>query len=97
VLATEVLRAFLTPLQLNDFRAHQAFVATGCETGHRYQLTSRHCREKMARRRRVLFDLDENRALCVHDYNVPASEELLAILICLQLPGRERYLRELPE
>jgi hypothetical protein len=97
VLATEVLRTFLSPIQITDFQHHQAFVATGVETGHRYQLTSRHCRSKMASRRRVLFDLDEGRPLCVHDYAVPASEELLAIFICLQLPGRERYLRELPE
>lgn len=97
VLATEVLQSFLSPLQLADFRHHQAFVAVGAETGHRYQLTSRHCRQKMVARRRVLYDLDEERPLCVHDYDVPASEELLAIFICLALPGKETYLRELPE
>ena len=97
VLATEVLREFLTPDQLLDFQKHQAFVAVGVDTGHRYQLTSRHARSRLAEVRRLLFDLDENHPLCVHDYDVPASEELLANLLHLQVPGRESYLRYLPE
>jgi len=33
----------------------------------------------------------------VHDWLVPASEELLELALFLGLPGRERYVRALPE
>ena len=97
VRATEVLKAFLSPDQLADFERHQAFLAIGADTGHRYQVTSRHARSEMARVRRGLYDLDEGQPLCVHDHEVPASEEMLSIFLCLQIPGREHYLRVLPE
>jgi hypothetical protein len=97
VLATEVLRAFLTPEQVSDFNTYGAFVALGVDSGHRYQLTSRHCRPQLALVNRVLYDLDEQRELCVHDWDVPASEELLAIFLHLQTPGREAYLETLPD
>jgi len=35
--------------------------------------------------------------LCVHDWTVPPSEEVLAIHLMLSLPGRERLMRRLPE
>jgi len=95
--ATEVLSAFLTPEQRRDFARHGAFVAMGAESGHRYQLTSRHARAELLTKRRTLFDLDEGVPYCVHDWDVPAAEELLSILICLSLPGREAYLRALPD
>lgn len=97
VRATAVLAVFLTPAQLEDFREHQSFIATGADTGHRYQLTSRHARVPLTDVRRTLYDLDEKRPYCVHDWEVPAAEELLSILMCLQLPQRERYLRAIPE
>ena len=97
VRATEALSAFLTDEQREDFRLHQAFIVMGADTGHRYQLTSRHARTKLATVRRTLFDLDENRPYCVHDWDVPAAEELLAIMLFLALRGREHYLRHIPE
>lgn len=97
VRATEVLRAFLTQDQIQDFEQHQAFIALGADTGHRYQITSRHARSKLADVRRTLYDLDEHRAYCVHDWDVPASEEILAIKLFLSLPGHEHYLRNIPE
>jgi len=35
--------------------------------------------------------------LCVHDWTVPPSEEVLAIHLMLSLPGRESLMRRLPE
>lgn len=35
--------------------------------------------------------------LCVHDWTVPPSEEILAIHLMLSLPGREQLMRRLPE
>lgn len=96
VLATEVLRSFLSTEQLMDFEQYQSFVAVGADTGHRYQLTSRHARDVLKHRVRTLYDLDQGSPLCVHDWDVPAAEELLAIFLCLSCPGRESYLRVLP-
>lgn len=44
---------------------------------------------------RSVYDLDEARVLCLHDWVVPAAEELLELLLCLSLPGREREARSL--
>jgi hypothetical protein len=35
--------------------------------------------------------------LCVHDWQVPAAEELLSLFVHLQLPGCETYVRAIPD
>jgi len=45
---------------------------------------------------RQLYDLEEKRALCVHDWDLPPAEEMLALHLCLSLPGQEKYVRSLP-
>lgn len=95
--ATRVLETFLTPEQLEDFRKHNRFVTRGADTGHRYMVTSRDARDSLATYHRSLFDLDAKMPFCVHDWMVPAAEEMLALHLFLTLPGRERYLREIPE
>lgn len=95
--ATRVLSAFVNEEQMADFRKHNRFVSTGADTGHRYMVTSRHASDSLAHYHRTLFDLDEQRPYCVHDWDVPAAEEMLALHLFLQMPGRERYLREIPE
>jgi hypothetical protein len=87
--------AFLDDDQAEDFEDRNAFVSIGVETGHRYMVTSRHARDQLATWRRQLYDLDEGRPYCVHDYAVPAAEEMLALHLLLQIPGRESYLRHL--
>lgn len=91
--ATEVLMEFLDPQQLRDYETRNQFVSVGAETGHRYLLTSRNA---LGDGMRSFYDLDEKRFFCVHDWYVPAPEELLALHMFLKLPGRESYLRELP-
>lgn len=93
--AREVLFAFTTPEQQADFLERNAFVSIGAATGHRYMITSRHARDELATFRRQLYDLDERRPFCVHDYSVPAAEEMLALHLMLQLPQYEPYLRHL--
>lgn len=93
--ARRVLFEFLTEEQREDFKKHNAFVSVGAETGHRYMVTSRHARGPLEKYRRSLFDLDENRPYCVHDWAVPAAEECLALHVLLQLPQHEGYLRHL--
>jgi hypothetical protein len=97
VRATRVLSAFLDTQQREDFARYQRFVVTGIESGHRYMLTSRQARDELATYHRTLFDLDENTPLCVHDWDVPAAEELLALAILLRLPGKEHYVRSIPD
>lgn len=93
--AREVLFAFLDDDQRADFEGRNAFVSTGAGTGHRYAITSRHARDQLAHTRRQLFDLDERQPYCVHDYAVPAAEEMLALHLMLQDSKHERYLRHL--
>lgn len=92
--ATRVLGAFLTIPQVEDFERHGRFVSIGADTGHRYMLTSRTSSD-IARFERSLFDLDDNLAFCVHDWSVPAPEELLGLHVYLSVPGGEAYLRQL--
>lgn len=96
--ATRVLRAFLTPQQVVDFERHQRFVTTGADTGHRYMLTSRNAPDQLRHfGARCVFDLDENRSYCVHDWHVPAEEELLTLHVLLSLPGHETWARGRPD
>jgi hypothetical protein len=96
--ATRVLRTFLSPQQVADFERRQQFVAAGVDTGHRYLLTSRHSKHGLSLgHARSLYDIDEGRALCVHDWEVPAAEEILGLFMHLSLPGLERYVRSFPD
>ena len=93
VRAQAVMRAFLTPEQIEDFETDGAFISIGADTGHRYAITSRHAREPLGRYVRSLYDLDEQMPYCVHDWEVPAAEEMLALHLLLSVPGREMFLR----
>lgn len=98
VRATRVLKAFLTPDQIADFERRQQFIVTGADTGHRYLITSRNSKyafESVGHR--SLFDIDEQQAFCVHDWEVPASEELLGLALHVQMPGLERFVRNMPD
>ena len=97
VRATRVLSAFLDVQQREDFVRYQRFIVTGIDSGHRYMLTSRNAPSQLAQFRRTLYDLDEQLPLCVHDWDVPAAEELLALAILLRLPSQERYVRAIPD
>lgn len=98
VRASRVLKAFLTPDQIDDFERRQQFVAIGADTGHRYLLTSRYAPRALSQYgHRTLYDMDERLPMCVHDWEVPAPEELLALFVHLSLPGLEEYVRSIPD
>jgi hypothetical protein len=99
VRATRVLRVFLSPQQLADFERTQSFLATGADTGHLYVLTSRQAPRQQLEKVSGLtvFDATERRAVCVHDWLVPAAEELVELKLFLELPGCESYVRRLPD
>ena len=96
--ATRVLKAFLTPEQVRDFNQYNRFIVRGADTGHQYMLTSRNATTELGKYGgRTVFDLNEGRAMCVHDWDVPAEEELLSLAMLLQLPKRESWVRHLPD
>ncbi len=96
VRAQHVMCEFLDTQQVADFKSDQAFMSVGADTGHRYIITSRHARTKLATLTRSLYDVDEQRPYCVHDWDVPPAEEMLALHLFLSVPGLETYLREIP-
>ena len=96
--ATRVLQAFLTPEQIQDFNRYQRFVTVGADTGHHYMLTSRHAPGELKHYgARCVFDLDTGTPFCVHDWDVPAEEELLGLHSMLSLPGYENWARGMPD
>ena len=98
VRATRVLREFLSPQQLADFERTQSFLVTGADSGHQYLLTSRQAPpERLAKvGGRSVFDVTRGSPVCVHDWVVPAAEELLELALFLQLSGHESYVVSLP-
>lgn len=96
--ATEVLKVFLDDEQMDDFLKLGRFVTTGADTGHKYMVLSRERPSSLALYGgRQLYDLDEKMPLCVHDWTVPAAEEMLALHLAISLPGNEHRIRFLPE
>jgi len=98
VRATRILRTFLSSSQLEDFDRAQSFVVTGADSGRIYILTSRQASpDRLARvGGRSVFCVDTRSPICVHDWTVPAAEELLELALFLGLPGRETYACSLP-
>jgi len=98
VRATRVLKEFLTPQQLDDFERTQSFLVTGGDSGRQYLLTSRHASAAQLDKvgGRSVYDLTTKLPICVHDWTVPASEELLELALFLQLPNHETYATTLP-
>lgn len=95
--ANRVLESFLDSGQKEDFRQRNQFISVGADTGQRYLITSRLRRDGLGSvGGRSLFCLDEGHPFCVHDWSVPAAEEMLGLHLFLSLPGWEMYLRGIP-
>lgn len=96
--ANRVLEAFLDADQLDDFRTQGSFVSYGQDTGHKYVITSREAPRQLRRfGGRSLYDVDEQVPYCVHDWTVPASEEMLALHLFLSVTAGETFLRHVPD
>lgn len=93
--ANRVLMAFLNEEQKRDFLRYNRFITVGAATGHSYMVTSRYANDSLADFQRSFFDLDDGVPLCVHDWEVPAAEEMLALHLLASLPQHELYLRRL--
>ncbi|HTQ41887.1 MAG TPA: hypothetical protein VMI75_03950 [Polyangiaceae bacterium] len=99
--ASRALEAFLDEDQLRDYRKKGAFVSVGHDTGHRYVIQNREAPLPLRNTSKGIFgggiyDLDEERTICCHDWDVPPPEEMLALHLCLRIPGMERSIRSLP-
>jgi len=96
--ANRVLRAFLSPEQLRDFNSEQSFLQRGADTGHLYMITSRNAPQKLQHQSyRSLYDMTAGHALCVHDWTIPAAEEMLTLALFVATPGKEAYVRAIPD
>jgi hypothetical protein len=95
VRATRVLKAFLSDQQLADFERTQSFLVVGGDTGRKYILTSRQAPAERLDKvgGRSVFDVAAGEPICVHDWVVPAAEELLELKLFLELPRHEAYVR----
>jgi len=88
--ATEVLLAFLTDQQHEDWARRRAILVVGGLTGHRYLLAHRH--SELARRfGRICWDVENQQVLHFYDMTVPPEEEILAAKLILE--HREPWLR----
>jgi hypothetical protein len=88
--AREVLQAFLTPQEHEDWAKHRAIMITGGLSGHRYLLAHRHSRTAV-RNGKICYDLDDHCILHFHASDVPPEEEVLAAKLILE--HREPWLR----
>jgi hypothetical protein len=88
--ATEVLLAFCTPEQREQWQRERRLVARGGITGHRYLLAHRHTKTAQ-KNTKICYDLDDDGILHFHDWRVPPEEEILAAKLILE--HREPWLR----
>jgi len=88
--ARDVLLAFLSPQEHDDWAKHRAIIVRGGRSGHRYLLAHRHS-PTAARLGKICYDLDDHFVLHFHASDVPPEEEVLAAKIILE--HREPWLR----
>lgn len=75
--ASEVLLAFLSPEQHEQWARERAILVQGHLSGHRYVLAHRH--STLAQQiGRIAFDVDDQCVVHFHDWSVPPEEEVLA-------------------
>lgn len=88
--AREVLLAFLTPDEHDEWASRRTVTAIGGLSGHRYVIAHRHT--VMAQQwRRICLDADTGDVVHFHDWSVPPEEEVLAAKLILE--HREPWLR----
>lgn len=88
--AQEVLLAFCTPEQREQWLRERRLVAVGGLTGHRYLIAHRHTPTAI-RNTKIAHDLDDQCVMHFHDWTVPPEEEVLAAKLILE--HRESWLR----
>jgi len=76
--ASEVLQAFATPKQWEDWERHGYLIAYGNLTGDPYRICHRHT--PLAKRQgKVAWNIKDKQVVHCYDWSVPPAEEVLAI------------------
>lgn len=88
--AREVLLAFLTPNEHQQWANYRSLYVTGGLSGHRYLLAHRET-QTAARIGRIAYDIDAQCVVHFHDRSVPPEEEVLAAKLILE--HQEPWLR----
>lgn len=81
--AREVLLAFLTPNEHQQWANYRSLFVTGGLSGHRYLIAHRNTRTA-ARIGRIAYDIDAECVVHFHDRSVPPEEEVLAAKLILE-------------
>lgn len=99
VRANRVLESFLSAEQIEDYRRTGAFITVGADSGHRYMICNRERPTFMKRYLggRQMWDMEDQRAICIHDWAVPPPEEMLALHLMLICQGNETAMLKLPD
>lgn len=81
--ASEVLLAFLTSAQHEQWARERAIFVNGHLSGHRYVIAHRHS-ETARKVGRICFDTDDGGVVHFHDWSVPPEEEVLAAKLIME-------------
>jgi hypothetical protein len=81
--ASEVLLAFLTPEQHEQWSRERAILVNGHLSGHRYVIAHRNS-ETAQRVGRICSDVDDGGVVHFHDWSVPPEEEVLAAKLIME-------------
>jgi hypothetical protein len=81
--ASDVLRAFCTQQQWDDWQEHGFLYARGCFTGHLYRLAHRNS-DMGFNQRKPTWDVTDDLLIHCHLRHLPPPEEVLAIKQCVE-------------
>ena len=88
--ASEVLAAFSTPSQWEEWCEHGRLHCRGNLSGHRYRIAHRH--SALAREQgKICWDETDGVVVHCYDWSVPPAEEVLAVKLTLE--HREHWIR----
>lgn len=88
--ASEVLQAFSTTRQWQDWMEHGFLVCYGNLTGHPYRVCHRHT-DLAKQQNKITWDLHDDHVMHCYDWSVPPAEEVLGVKLCLE--HAENWLR----
>lgn len=81
--ASEVLRAFSTQRQWEDWMKRGYLIAYGNLTGHPYRIAHRHS-PLAVQQGKSGWDLHDDNVVHAHDWSLPPAEEALSLKLCLE-------------
>jgi hypothetical protein len=81
--ASQVLQAFCTEAQWNDWQKQGFVRCYGCFSGHRYRIVHRH--SELARQQgKITWDETDDHVIHAYDWSVPPAEEVLSLKLAIE-------------